>query len=574
MEQGREKIELIKDRLDIVSVVEKYVKLQQAGKNFSGLCPFHAEKTPSFIVSPDSQRYKCFGCDKSGDIYNFISEIENLDFREALEKLAKQAGVKLEAPKMASKYKNLELLNNKAAEYFYSQLALKKNRFAIDYLKDRGFEAESSKKFSVGYSPGDGTLIEYLTKSQKFSESDLVLSGLFINKNDKIREKFIKRIMFPIRNTSGKIVAFSGRILPGNKYGPKYLNSPETPIFRKREMLYGLHESRQSIRKNDLCIFCEGQTDVISAHTAGLDNIVAPLGTGLTASQLQLVQNYTKNVLFIFDSDLAGQRALERGFILSSEIELNPFAATTDPHTDIDEFIQKSKRKITSLVEEKKDAFSYLLMNKIKGIELSDFANHNMVLDYIKTLLTSVKSSTTRDFYIKRAESMTGMPVARDLNLSPSDREASNVSTSSSDNRKRLKLEEYYLSSILAQGILPVPKHHDIKFFKAPEIIEVLEKIRDEKVKSVKKIVEIYSENEVITKLLDDCLMFESTLFNSNKDNKADPEKLYARILKAQREEDIGKLRSKLGKAEVAGNPKEIKSLLVEIRKLTSELKK
>jgi DNA primase len=310
MEDNRQQIEQIKDRVDIYNLISKYVKLAPKGKNFGGLCPFHQEKTPSFIVSPDIQQYKCFGCGKSGDIYTFLQEIENIDFPEALEKLAKDAGVTLVKRKPTNPiYSKLEEMNKHAANYYYKQL--KKDKQASKYIEERNISNEMIKTFGIGYATGIG-LKEELQSKLKIDNQMLIKSGLFINKNGTIREKFVKRIMFPIRSYRGKVIGFSGRVLPGNDYGPKYLNSPKTPLFDKGTGVYGIFQSRQEIRKEDLCIFCEGQTDVISAHQNGFMNIVAPLGTAITQDQIKLVARITKNILFLFDSDDAGQKALER----------------------------------------------------------------------------------------------------------------------------------------------------------------------------------------------------------------------------------------------------------------------
>ena len=231
MDQNNQ-IEEIKNRLDIVQVVGKYVQLKQAGKNFSGLCPFHKEKTPSFIVSPDIQRYKCFGCGETGDIFNFVQKIENIDFVEALEKLAKEAGVDLKRFEKDSKYKRLEDINYLSTKYFYNQL--KASTIAMKYVKERGFSDESIKNFGIGYTPKYPKLLDYIQKNTKYSKQELLQSGLFVEKEGKIREKFRDRIMFPIRSSNGKVIAFSGRVLLGNDCGPKYMNSPETPLFHKK----------------------------------------------------------------------------------------------------------------------------------------------------------------------------------------------------------------------------------------------------------------------------------------------------------------------------------------------------
>jgi DNA primase len=404
MDSNRRQIDEIKDRLDIVQVVEKYVKLKKAGKNYSGLCPFHTEKTPSFIVSPDIQRYKCFGCGESGDIFNFIQEIENLDFPETLEKLAKEAGVELEKKEINYKYKILEEINYNAAKYFYNEL--KKDKNALQYLLDRGFTKEILKAFGVGYAPKKAGLKKYLLAIKKYSQKDLVSSGLFNLKDGVVKEKFYDRIMFPIRSKRGKVIAFTGRVLPGNDWGPKYMNSPDTPIFHKKENLFGQYESRQEIRKNDLAIICEGSTDVISAHQHEIKNIVAPLGTGLTEEQLGNLSSLTKNVLFIFDSDKAGFDALIRGFKIASQLKLNPYAASTEPCKDLDEFLQKDCYNIVTLIDNKKEAFSHIISHFMSEKNTNRLEDLNSIINFIGPLLEAVKDSTTRQLYISKVEKM------------------------------------------------------------------------------------------------------------------------------------------------------------------------
>lgn len=404
MDEDRNQIEEIKNRVDIVPLIEKYVKLRQAGKNFSGLCPFHGEKTPSFIVSPDLQRYKCFGCGESGDIFNFVQKIENLDFPEALEKLANEAGIKLKKRETNTKYKTLEDINLFATRYYYKEL--KSNKPALQYVHDRGFNDEMIKSFGIGYAPRISTLKKYLANSKAYSNRDLLDSGLFTQKENSIKEKFYDRIMFPIRSKRGKVIAFTGRVMPGNDWGPKYMNSPETPIFHKKDNLFGQYESRQEIRKNDLAIICEGSTDVISSHQNGIKNIVAPLGTGLTKEQLQNISTLTKNILFFFDSDSAGQNALIRGFKIASELELNPYATTATPYKDIDELLQKDPKRVASLIKNKKEAFSFILSEYLKDKDINKLEDLDKTTTFVKSLLESVKKDSVRDHYTNKVRSM------------------------------------------------------------------------------------------------------------------------------------------------------------------------
>lgn len=402
-------IEEIKDKVDIVQVVQKYVHLKQAGKNFSGLCPFHKEKTPSFIVSPDIQRYKCFGCGKSGDIFNFLQEIEHIDFVEALEKLAKVAGVQLKKTQGNKKYKELKDIHYIATKYYYNTLL--RDKTALEYVLNRGINRESIKNFAIGYSPKYPKLLEQVKKSGAYSKGTLLQTGLFVEKNGVLREKFFDRIMFPIRSRKGDVIAFTARQSGTNEYGPKYMNSPETPIFHKSYNLFAQYESRQEMRKSDLAIISEGSTDVISAHQHGVKNVVAPLGTSLTSKQLESIIPLTKNILFLFDSDRAGQQALIRGFILASELSMNPYAASTAPYKDIDDLLQKEPEKFEKIIKEKKEAFSYILAEITKGKDMNKLSDVNTIRKEIKPILDSVKDRNTKNLYLKKLYRVTGIQL-------------------------------------------------------------------------------------------------------------------------------------------------------------------
>lgn len=406
MQEGNQ-IEEIKERIDIVQLIEKYVKLKQTGKNFSGLCPFHKEKTPSFIVSPDIQRYKCFGCGRSGDIFNFVQDIENIDFVEALEKLAKTAGVELKKSSPNTKFKEIKEVNYIATKYYYNQLL--KSPIALSYVLKRGINKEYIKKFALGYAPKYPKLISEIKKSGNYSKKVLLESGLFIEKNGILKEKFFDRIMFPIRSKRGDVIAFTARQNAGNEYGPKYMNSPETPIFHKSYNLFGQYESRQEIRKQDLVIICEGSTDVISAHQVGIKNIVAPLGTSLTSQQLESLIPLTKNILLFFDSDSAGKAAIVRGFELASKLEMNPFATSPSPYKDIDELIQNEPSKISEVINNKVEAFSFILADTIKDRDLNKLEDIDKIKKIILPVLNSVKDINTKSLYIKKLEEITGI---------------------------------------------------------------------------------------------------------------------------------------------------------------------
>ncbi len=571
MDSDNNQIEEIKNKLDIVSVVEKYVKLRLAGKNYSGLCPFHTEKTPSFIVSPDLQRYKCFGCGETGDIYNFIQKIENVDFPEALEKLAKEAGVELKRGKPNSKFKILEEINYNATKYYYNEL--KRNNIALKYLKDRGFTEDSIKNFGIGYAPRYPKLRESLSKTKHYTEKQLLDSGLFTKKERSIKEKFYDRIMFPIRSKRGAVIGFTGRVLPGNDWGPKYMNSPETPLFHKKDNLFGQYESRQEIRKNDLVIICEGSTDVISAHQHGIKNIVAPLGTGLTKEQLQSISTLTKNVLFFFDTDEAGYKALIRGFRLTSELGLNPYATSSNPYKDIDELLQKDPKLITKAIKNKQEAFTFILTHELKERNLNKLEDLSLVRNFIGSLLKIVPDIVTKKHYAKRASILTKISFAeffdskneKFLRKKPKSNLLVKLEKNSLE-KKFLKLL-LLLDDIESENLIPK------EYIFSENLLNLYKIISAKKYNSKNQLYELLKEDEETKILLED-LLFDLVDIPTTKEEILEEleivkRRLRERYLKNKQKE----LSVKIAIAEEENNTKDIEKYMQELTNINKMLK-
>lgn len=498
----------IKDRLDIVQVIEKYVHLKQTGKNFVGICPFHKEKTPSFIVSPDIQRYKCFGCNSSGDIFNFIQNIENLDFPETLEKLANMAGVELRKFKVNTRYQNLEEINYIATKYYFNQL--KKNKKALDYVKGRGFTDESIKLFGIGYAPAFSNKLFIKKLLSTFSRKDLADSGIFTMKNSILKEKFRDRIMFPIRSKRGTVIGFTGRIMPDNKWGPKYLNTPETLIFHKKDNLFAQYESRQEIRKLDIAIICEGSTDVISAHQNGYKNIVAPLGTSLTIEQLENLANLTNNIIFFFDSDEAGQMALIRGFKLASSLGMNPYATNSKPFKDIDEMMQKNPKKMQDLLDNKVEAFSYILAEVIKDKDLNKLEDINKVKKIIEPILESVKDENTKALYMRKYYNITKIQLPTSTTKSSTKSEEKKSIDKSSTVEKNSLYTQYFqllflLDELKESYLLPE------KFLKSTDFEKIYEIVLENFPKIDKEYLYLQFENDPVMQNIVEQLIFKMT---------------------------------------------------------------
>ena len=567
MDNDSNQIEEIKNQLDIVQIVEKYVPLKQAGKNFSGLCPFHHEKTPSFIVSPDIQRYKCFGCGESGDMFNFVQKIENLDFPETLQKLAKEAGIELKQYKTNPKYSRLEDINYIATKYYYNELKI--NKAAFNYINGRGFSKESIKQFGIGYAPRYPQLLEYIGKN-KFKQQELIDSGLFVLKEGKLKEKFYDRIMFPIRSAKGKVIGFSGRILPGNDYGPKYMNSPETPIFHKKLNLFAQYESRQEIRKNDLAILCEGQTDVISAHQHGVKNIVAPLGTGLTREQLETLSKLTKNILFFFDTDAAGQNAVVRAFKLASQLNLYPYATNSAPYKDIDEMLQAEPNAIAKRIEDKQEAFSYILTNYIKDKDLSKLKDFTDTQKFLKELLEGVSTSTLQKHYKTKITQLIKIDLDESKNVDTTSPSTPNLTKTFLVKSNDFLLDKTYLQllifSKLRKSELLVPS----RYLSSPILKDMYLKIKHLESTEISEISKLF-EQEIEQKTLFEEVIFRSTEMEENLEEQLT--KIIGRLRKEYLTRQQKALSVRIALAEESNNPKEADRLLSKMQKLTKLLR-
>ncbi len=338
----------IRNRADIVDVISSYIQLSKAGSTYKACCPFHKEKTPSFNVNPNMQIFKCFGCGKAGNVFSFVMEYEGMDFVTAVKMLADKTGVEIKYnkgyhPQGEAEKSDLFAINKQVADFYYSQLSSPAGKPAIDYLKSRKITGEMAKEFKIGYAPeGWDTLINW-AKSKKISEEILDKLGLVSTseKSDHFYDRFRNRLMFAIHDDRGRVVGFSGRVLAGSKEKAKYVNTPQTPIFYKSKLLYGLYKSRRAILDTQQAIICEGQIDVIRCHSAGFKNAIASQGTAFTEEHAEKLKRYTDAVTIVFDSDSAGKQATIKtaGIFIKAGIAVN--AAVIPPGEDPDSYILK-----------------------------------------------------------------------------------------------------------------------------------------------------------------------------------------------------------------------------------------
>jgi DNA primase len=400
-----ELIEEVRSANDIVDVIGENVRLKRSGNNYTGLCPFHNEKTPSFSVSRTKQMYYCFGCHAGGNVITFMMEYNHMTFLEALEALAERAHITLpqieyskEAQAQADKKAQLLEINKKAAAYYYYLLKTKEGEIGLNYLRERGLSDETIKKFGLGYSGRSGRLYSYL-KNKGYSDDLLAETGLFtFDEKRGAMDKFWNRVMFPIADVRGKVIGFGGRVMGDAK--PKYLNSPETTVFNKRNNLFGLNIARATRRR--YIILCEGYMDVISMHQAGFDCAVASLGTALTPQQAGLLKRYTTNVLLLYDSDNAGKMAALRAIPILKDAGIESRVVDLSPYKDPDEFI---KGLGASALEERlsgaSNAFMFEVEDTAAKYRLDDPAERTNFQKAVARMLLQFPEELERNNYIE-----------------------------------------------------------------------------------------------------------------------------------------------------------------------------
>ena len=384
-----ETIEQIAAANDIVEVIGSYFPLKRAGANFKALCPFHQEKTPSFQVNSQRQTFHCFGCGVGGSVFRFVMEYEHIDFPAAVHKLAARAGMPVIEERGASASEDRQhetrramlRLHAEAAEWFRENLSKKQlGAPAREYLKGRGISAEIAKRWQLGYAPDEWNAFGNWARDHGYRESDLLASGLVKTKDDaepapKVKQptydRFRGRLMFPICNDVGEIIAFSGRLLQSESEAAKYLNSPETPLFRKGKVLFGLHKTKRGLIEADCAIVCEGQIDLITLFEAGITNVVAPQGTAFTENQARVLKRYVNEVVLCFDADEAGQKAAERSLDALLQNDLIVRIVEMPPGEDPDSLIRrKGKDEFEKRIAGARDFFEYWIDREAARVDL------------------------------------------------------------------------------------------------------------------------------------------------------------------------------------------------------------
>jgi DNA primase len=481
------KVEEIKSRVDIVELATEYLTLKKAGRNYLGLCPFHQEKTPSFTVNREKQIFYCFGCGEGGNAITFLMKIANKTFPEAIKELAEKTGVVLplrqdtkEGRQKDSLRESIADLNLRAAQLYAHNLYSPSGKTAQDYLNARGIMPETIKQFRLGYAPDAWrSLTDYIEGSGLSLEMAEQAGLVIASKEDRFYDRFRGRLIFPIENVSGETIAFGGRIL--DKGEPKYLNSPESPIYIKGKNLYGLNKTKEEIRKKGFALIVEGYFDLISLWNAGIGNVVASLGTALTREHLELLRRYTVEVVALFDPDEAGRKALDRSLELFLSMNMRARALILPGGLDPDDYVKKfGREKLTELITNAQPLSDYYIENVLGSGKT--FEDKREMVKTAMEFINKISDKKEKDLFIKRIAEKTGV----DQKLLGNEVYKNTFSSKINTGKERLPvninndLVELHLIQLLLeypQKTLQVKNENILDFFLQPQLKELGNKI-------------------------------------------------------------------------------------------------
>jgi len=580
-------VEEIKKKLDIVEVINKFVPLKKRGRHYVACCPFHQEKTPSFVVSPELQIYKCFGCGKAGDVFTFVQEYNRIDFKDALEDLAKMAGIKLvRSTKISGEEsikKRLFEINRETAK-FYNYILLKHElgKEALEYIKKRNISEETINKFLIGFAPPDSRLIiNYLLK-KGYKTEELYKTGSFGKsqyKQGQSYDRFSDRLIFPQIDFRDRIVGFSGRILPSNKNQnlAKYINSPETEIYHKSQMFYGLNLAKESIKKNNLAIIVEGEFDMISPYQAGIENVVAIKGTALTEEQLQLIRRYTETLILGLDSDFAGNKAMIRSIELADKMDFEiKILDLGEKYKDPDEAINKDLDFFKKRLNEAETIWDFILASSVKNYGIDSPRGKKLILATVLPFLAKINNLVIRADYIKKVSQTIDSDeesVAEEFKkyLNQNKESVSNLKKINKIEEKgdiRERLEERYL--ILALRLqkpkiaIKLLKWKTLRFIKIGGVIEKITKFEAKKVAENLDPELLDTFNNLYLKAFEDQ--------NSAEERRKERSKILRQIEELELKDRLKSLSDIIANLEASGDEKEIAKVEANYAQILTKL--
>lgn len=588
---SKDVIDRVIEESDIVDVISEYISLKKTGKDFKGLCPFHHEKTPSFSVSQDKQLYHCFGCHASGNVITFVMNIENISFVDAVELLAERAGISIDESKLTDdEYRRKKLkdeiykINRLAAVYFYRKLYSKMGQAALKYLYDRGIDDKTIKKFGLGYSHSTGDSLLKFLKKQKYSEDILIKAGLVLKNSNGYYDRFRNRVMFPIIDERNNIIGFGGRVM--DKSLPKYLNSPETPVFKKGKTLYGINIARKS--NDDNFIVVEGYMDAIALHQSGISSAVASLGTALTSEQGKLIKKYRENVIIAYDADEAGLNATLRGLDILDELNLNVRILSIPNGKDPDEFVRKEGfDSFRRLLNNTESLIEYKARSYKKNLDLKKPEDKIKYIRKIAVDLARITDKVKQEVYISTVSKEAQIPedairaeIERFVNRNVIKNDKNRYTDGKirhnniyGDNSK-ISPEKYLIALLLFDNRIykKIEKRIDLNFIEnkklRPIFEAIIERIEDGKETSINDISYLMQDEALMSEFNDIIkVVYESTEIT---DKVADD-----CINKIMRDNLIKKrenIKEEINKANAAGDIETERRLLIELQNCEKEM--
>ncbi len=570
----RSQIDEIKDKLDIVDLAQEYLRtpFKRSGRNVFTVCPFHNEKTPSFSLNSELGIFKCFGCGESGDVIEFIQKYEGIDFPQALEIAANKAGIKLEKnvspkdKKLSEERKRLLEANSLTAE-IYNYLLLKHDsgNDARSYCKQRKLSSKDAKAFNLGFAPNSFEVLKNKLKAKGFKESELIKWGLLVSKNGRVYDKFRNRLIFPIINHRGETVGFSGRTL--DKDGiPKYLNSPETLVYKKSEILYGLFQAKNDIRKRNFAIIAEGNFEPVSSARIGIPNVVVPMGTSLTTDQLKLIKRYTDNIYFAFDTDTAGKAALIRSIKLATPLDFNLRSINLGNHQDPDDMIRKDPKKWIAAVDNNVDTIEFLFHKFAEEEDVNSAAGKSNLMKKAKDILSLVTDPLKLDHYKKILADVLGVRsnIVEGYFSDKFETTEQGNYIEATFRDESITQKEYLLSLMLNYPKLKLGLEGVVL---GDDLEELLIKIEEENdLKTIRKNLE-----PRIKAVFDRICMLDSSKLKDLDKVKITFEKVKKAVLRKQYSDKLNNLRNEVKKKEGLGE--DVDKILEEIEVVTEELR-
>ncbi|MGH7204061.1 MAG: DNA primase [Candidatus Levyibacteriota bacterium] len=458
-----DEVSQIREKIDIVALISESVPLKKAGRNFKAPCPFHNEKSPSFVVSPERQIWHCFGCGKGGDVYTFLMEYERLEFPEALRLLAKRTGVELTShernPGLATQKERLYQVNSLTKEYYHYVLTKHPaGQRALEYLKNRGVSQKVIETFMLGFSPKGNALSHYLMNKKKYTREDLVAAGVVFEKGRDVVDFFRGRLMFPLIDHRDNVVGFAGRILESDDSTSKYINTRETLIYHKGEHFYGLNVTKDAVRRSEQAIIVEGEFDVISCFENGVANVVAVKGTALTESQVNLLGRFAQKITFCFDGDKAGQEAIKRSLSVVEKKGLTPTVIEIPGGKDPDEVLQKEPGLFKKAVKEDIGIYDYLFDKTVASVDLESVSGKKQLADQLLPVIATIKNEIIKEHYIKKVSTVLDTSyesIVRELGKLQQPRQQQVKAEQQKQKRSKEELLEEYLLALIIQNASP-----------------------------------------------------------------------------------------------------------------------